>query len=77
MDQMIESALAPLFTHATFSEVHFLNLMQKQLDAVLGSLVCHKRRPEFGLESLQYFASIPDRHACQLSQIHGICWEKE
>ena len=60
------AALAPLFTHAAFSEVQFLNLMQEQLDAELGPLVPQEYHHEFGLENLQYFASILDRHVCQL-----------
>ena len=60
------AALAPLFTHAAFSEVQFLNLMQEQLDAELGPLVPQEHHHEFGLETLQYFASILDRHVCQL-----------
>lgn len=60
------AALAPLFTHAAFSEVQFLNLMQEQLEAELGPLVPQDRHHEFGLENLQYFASILDRHVCQL-----------
>ena len=60
------AALVPLFTHAAFSEVQFLNLMQEQLDAELGPLVPQERHHEFGLENLQYFASILDRHVGQL-----------
>ncbi len=60
------AALVPLFTHAAFSEVQFLNLMQEQLDAELGPLVPQERHHEFGLENMQYFASILDRHVGQL-----------
>ena len=60
------AALVPLFTQAAFSEVQFLNLMQEQLDAELGPLVPQERHHEFGLENLQYFASILDRHVGQL-----------
>ena len=59
-------ALAPLFTRAAFSEVQFSNLMQEQLHAELGPLAFQERHHEFGLGNLQYFASIPDRHVCQL-----------
>lgn len=60
------AALVPLFTHAAFSEVQFLNLMQEQLDAELGPLRPQERHHEFDLEDLQYFASILDRHVSQL-----------
>ena len=60
------TALAPLFTHAAFSEIQFLDLMQEQLDAELGPIGSQERHHESGLENLQYSASILDRHVCQL-----------
>ena len=60
------TALAPLFIHAAFLEIQFLDLTQEQLDAELGPLGSQERHHESGLENLQYVASIVDMHVCQV-----------
>ena len=66
------SMCTPLFTHAAFSEVQFLNLIESriniQMDAIAQGL------PVDALGSLQYFCNILDRHAQQLKDCtHALC----
>lgn len=60
------SMCIPLFTHAAFSEVQFLNLMESririQIDAIAGGVSAD------ALGTFQYFSTILDRHARQLSE---------
>ncbi|TVY47449.1 hypothetical protein LOCC1_G002771 [Lachnellula occidentalis] len=66
------SMCIPLFAHAAFSEVQFLNLMasriQIQTDAIAEGI------PANALESFQYFSNTLNRHAQQLKDsIRALC----
>jgi hypothetical protein len=66
------SMCIPLFAHAAFSEVQFLNLMESrirmQIDAVAGGVSAD------ALRTFQYFSTILDRHARQLTEsIRAFC----
>ncbi|KAI0449878.1 hypothetical protein F5B21DRAFT_492839 [Xylaria acuta] len=54
----------PLFAHAAFSEVQFLNLMQSKIQVQINAIV--EGVPANTLESFQYFSDILNRHAQQL-----------
>jgi len=60
------SMCIPLFAHAAFSEVQFLNLMesrfQEQINAIAAGI------PTDALGTLQYFSNILNRHAQQLQE---------
>lgn len=58
------SALIPLFAHAAFSEVQFLNLVEDQITAEVDALAGDAK--EESLANLQYLAGVLDRHAKQL-----------
>ncbi|KAB8229428.1 uncharacterized protein BDW43DRAFT_322211 [Aspergillus alliaceus] len=54
----------PLFAHAAFSEVQFLNLMESRIRIQIDLIVAE--HPADALETLQYFTNILNRHAQQL-----------
>ncbi|KAI1323255.1 hypothetical protein F5Y16DRAFT_384361 [Xylariaceae sp. FL0255] len=54
----------PLFAHAAFSEVQFLNLMESRIHAQTDAIV--QGIPANTLETFQYFSKILDRHGQQL-----------
>lgn len=54
----------PLFAHAAFSEVQFLNLMESRIQIQIDLIVAE--HPADALETLQYFTNILNRHAQQL-----------
>lgn len=60
------SMCIPLFAHAAFSEVQFLNLMESrirmQIDAIADGVSAD------ALRTFQYFSTILDRHARQLTE---------
>ncbi|KAI0102999.1 hypothetical protein GGR51DRAFT_550100 [Nemania sp. FL0031] len=55
----------PLFAHAAFSEVQFLNLMESKIQAQTDAIA--HGAPANRLETYQYFFRILDRHAQQLN----------
>lgn len=61
-------ALNPVFQHAAFSEVQFINLMEWQIDKEMGILTL-KRDRSHSLDNLQYFHSILDRHIRQMRDV--------
>jgi pseudouridine-5'-monophosphatase len=56
----------PLFAHAAFSEVQFLNLMESRIQIQIDLIVA--KHPADALETLQYFTNILNRHAQQLKE---------
>lgn len=58
------SMCIPLFAHAAFSEVQFLNLMESRIQIQINTIV--EGVPADALETLQYFSTILNRHAEQL-----------
>lgn len=54
----------PLFAHAAFSEVQFLNLMESKIHAQTDAIT--HGAPANTLETFQYFSGILNRHAQQL-----------
>lgn len=58
------SMCIPLFAHAAFSEVQFLNLMNTRIQIQINTIV--EGVPADALGTLQYFSNILDRHAQQL-----------
>ncbi|KAI0441440.1 hypothetical protein F4803DRAFT_418273 [Xylaria telfairii] len=54
----------PLFAHAAFSEVQFLNLMESKIQVQINAVV--EGVPTHTLETFQYFSDILHRHAQQL-----------
>lgn len=58
------SMCIPLFAHAAFSEVQFLNLMESRIEIQVNSITQGIRSDALG--TLQYFSSILSRHARQL-----------
>ncbi|KAH8431047.1 uncharacterized protein LDX57_008708 [Aspergillus melleus] len=58
------SMCIPLFTHAAFSEVQFLNLMESRINIQINTIT--QGVPADALETLQYFYNILNRHAQQL-----------
>ncbi|KAI1741753.1 hypothetical protein F4680DRAFT_414935 [Xylaria scruposa] len=54
----------PLFAHAAFSEVQFLNLMESKIQVQINAIV--EGVPANTLETLQYFSNILNRHAQQI-----------
>lgn len=58
------SMCIPLFAHAAFSEVQFLNLVECRIHTRISAIV--EGVPADALETLQYFSSILIRHAQQL-----------
>jgi hypothetical protein len=58
------SMCIPLFVHAAFSEVQFLNLMESRIQIQINTIV--EGVPADALETLQYFSNILNRHAQQL-----------
>lgn len=58
------SMCIPLFAHAAFSEVQFLNLMESRIQAHINTIA--DDLPANILESLQYFSNILERHTQQL-----------
>lgn len=60
------SMCIPLFAHAAFSEIQFLNLMESrirmQIDAIAGGVSAD------ALGTFQYYSNILDRHAQQLTE---------
>ncbi|KAJ9300379.1 hypothetical protein DTO217A2_7959 [Paecilomyces variotii] len=66
------SMCIPLFAHAAFSEVQFLNLMESRIQMQINTIVDGVLPDTLG--TLQYFSNILDRHAQQLKDsIHGLC----
>jgi hypothetical protein len=60
-------ALIPVFTHAAFSEVAFLNLVDELMDKLTEPLPLDGFQSET-FDSLQYFEIILERHAAQIRQ---------
>lgn len=58
------SMCIPLFAHAAFSEVQFLNLMETRIQIKINTI--SEGIPADALETLQYFSNILNRHAQQL-----------
>lgn len=58
------SMCIPLFTHAAFSEVQFLNLMEDKIQAQICSM--DEGISTDALGTFQYFATVLNRHAQQL-----------
>lgn len=58
------SMCIPLFAHAAFSEVQFLNLMESKIQIQMNAIV--DGVPADALGTFQYFFSILNRHAQQL-----------
>lgn len=58
------SMCIPLFTHAAFSEVQFLNLMESRIQIQINTIVEGDSADALG--TLQYFSNILNRHAQQL-----------
>ena len=58
------SMCIPLFAHAAFSEVQFLNLMESRIQIQIYTIT--EGVPGDALGTLQYFSSILNRHAQQL-----------
>ncbi|GJP96439.1 fungal Zn(2)-Cys(6) binuclear cluster domain family protein [Aspergillus niger] len=58
------SMCIPLFAHAAFSEVQFLNLMESRIQKQVNSIVEGLSTDALG--TLQYFSNILNRHAQQL-----------
>jgi hypothetical protein len=58
------SICIPLFAHAAFSEVQFLNLMESRIQIQIDLIVAEY--PADALATLQYFTNILNRHAQQL-----------
>ncbi|KAJ5176975.1 uncharacterized protein N7482_002852 [Penicillium canariense] len=58
------SICIPLFAHAAFSEVQFLNLMESRIQIQIDQIVAE--HPADALGTLQYFTNILNRHAQQL-----------
>ncbi|GLA12455.1 hypothetical protein AnigIFM62618_008400 [Aspergillus niger] len=58
------SMCIPLFAHAAFSEVQFLNLMESRIQKQVNSIVDGLSTDALG--TLQYFSNILNRHAQQL-----------
>ncbi|RHZ65523.1 uncharacterized protein CDV56_108913 [Aspergillus thermomutatus] len=54
----------PLFAHAAFSEVQFLNLMESRIQIQINTIA--EGVPADALGTLQYFSNILNRHAQQL-----------
>ncbi|KAB8257971.1 hypothetical protein BDV32DRAFT_151784 [Aspergillus pseudonomiae] len=66
------SMCIPLFAHAAFSEVQFLNLMESKIQTKIDTIV--QEVPADALGTLQYFSNILDRHAQQLKDsIRALC----
>ncbi|KAK1751456.1 hypothetical protein QBC47DRAFT_351615 [Echria macrotheca] len=55
----------PLFAHAAFSEVQFLNLMESRIQEQIGAIT--EDVPADALGTLQHFSNILNRHAHQLN----------
>jgi Mg2+ and Co2+ transporter CorA len=60
------AACIPLFAHAAFSEVQFLNLMESRIQNQIDLIVAE--HPADALETLQYFTNVLNRHAQQLKE---------
>lgn len=58
------SMCIPLFTHAAFSEVQFLNLVESRIQIQINTIVEGDSTDALG--TLQYFSNILNRHAQQL-----------
>ncbi|KAJ5948679.1 hypothetical protein N7454_001986 [Penicillium verhagenii] len=58
------SICIPLFAHAAFSEVQFLNLMESRIQFQIDLIVAE--HPADALGTLQYFTNILNRHSKQL-----------
>jgi hypothetical protein len=58
------SMCIPLFAHAAFSEVQFLNLMESRIQIQISAIA--QGVPADTLGTLQYFSNILNRHAQQL-----------
>ncbi|RFU31495.1 hypothetical protein B7463_g4797, partial [Scytalidium lignicola] len=66
------SMCIPLFAHAAFSEVQFLNLMESRIQNQINTIV--EGVPADALGTLQYFANILNRHSRQLKDsTRAIC----
>ncbi|KAK2791243.1 hypothetical protein FQN53_006084 [Emmonsiellopsis sp. PD_33] len=66
------SMCIPLFAHAAFSEVQFLNLMESRIQIQVHTIV--EGVPADALDTLQYFFNILNRHAQQLKDsTRAIC----
>ncbi|KAK2825695.1 hypothetical protein FQN49_007459, partial [Arthroderma sp. PD_2] len=66
------SMCIPLFTHAAFSEVQFLNLMESSIQTQINTIA--EGVPADVLGTLQYFSNILNRHAQHLKDsIRAIC----
>ncbi|KAG9250044.1 uncharacterized protein F5Z01DRAFT_667467 [Emericellopsis atlantica] len=66
------SMCIPLFAHAAFSEVQFLNLMESKTQIQINLVA--EAVPADALATFQYFANILNRHAQQLkNSIRAIC----
>lgn len=58
------SMCIPLFAHAAFSEVQFLNLMESRIQIQINTIA--EGIPDDALGTFQYFSNILSRHAQQL-----------
>jgi hypothetical protein len=58
------SMCIPLFAHAAFSEVQFLNLMESKIQSLMNAM--DEGVPPDALGTFQYFSNILHRHAQQL-----------
>lgn len=58
------SMCIPLFTHAAFSEIQFLNLVESRIQIQINAIVEGDSTDALG--TLQYFSNILNRHAQQL-----------
>lgn len=62
------SMCIPLFAHAAFSEVQFLNLLDAKIQNEITAMT--ERFPNDALKNFQCFSSILNRHARQLKDSH-------
>ncbi|KAE8150034.1 hypothetical protein BDV25DRAFT_140225 [Aspergillus avenaceus] len=58
-------ALIPIFSHAAFSEVSFLNLLRDLVEKEMEMLMPN-RSPSYAYENLQYLEGVLERHTRQL-----------
>ncbi|KXL50408.1 MAG: hypothetical protein FE78DRAFT_177392 [Acidomyces sp. 'richmondensis'] len=66
------SMCIPLFAHAAFSELHFLNLMESRIEIQINAI--SERVPDDAVETFQFFSSILNRHVQHIKDtLRALC----